>query len=266
MLDPYFNRIKPLKALIKQIFWWAADGPLTNHATATLFVSKEEMRLAPQSFWPYRANAQLMPFGIQDVPLPSKIFEKKFRALCPELADRNYLLFLSRLHPKKGCDLLLHAFVALNPPDVDLVLAGPDEGQKRLLEALAKTLGVSGRVHFPGMLQGDAKWGAYYGADVFILPSHQENFGLVVAEALACSLPVLTTNKVATAPIVASNFAGFVGTDDLAGIKAIIQTYMLLSSQDKERLSQNARQAFTKYFDVATLAPQMLEVFNQTNK
>jgi glycosyltransferase involved in cell wall biosynthesis len=76
-------------------------------------------------------------------------------------------------------------------------MAGPDQaGWQMKLEIQAEKLGISERVSWTGMLSGDLKWGAFHAADVFILPSHQENFGIVVAEALSCSLPVLISNKV----------------------------------------------------------------------
>ena len=74
-----------------------------------------------------------------------------------------------------------------------LVIAGPDQmGWQAELINIAKQLGVHDKILWAGMLQGDLKWGAFRAADAFILPSHQENFGIVVAEALSANLPVLT--------------------------------------------------------------------------
>ncbi len=100
---------------------------------------------------------------------------------------------------REGVRLLLRGFVefAKANQDTDLVVAGPDQvGLVPELRAIARDAGIEHRVHFPGMLAGDAKAGAFRGAQAFVLPSHQENFGIVVAEAMACETPVLISDKV----------------------------------------------------------------------
>src|SRR6185369_13539161 len=123
-----------------------------------------------------------------------------FFAAFPALKGRQFLLFLGRVHPKKGCDLLIRAFAkSLDKiaPDMDLVMAGPDQvNWVPELKALTKRLGVDNRVHWPGMLTGALKWGAFHSADALVLPSHQENFGIAVAEAMACCTPALISDKV----------------------------------------------------------------------
>ena len=111
----------------------------------------------------------------------ANFFSRAFR----ELRGERLLLFLGRLHEKKGCDLLLEAFRRVAPP-LHLVFAGPcaDADLEARLRALAEGLPVT----FTGPLYGEEKWAALAAAEVFILPSHQENFGMAVAEALACGL------------------------------------------------------------------------------
>lgn len=123
--------------------------------------------------------------------------------------DCPLVLFLGRLVSKKSPDLLLEAFAQWqqNSPrgqSAVLVLAGPEEGDgyRRTLETAASRLGLTGRVLFPGPLYDAAKWSAYRDADVFVLPSHNENFGNTVAEAVACGTPVLLTNCCGVAPLV----------------------------------------------------------------
>jgi glycosyltransferase involved in cell wall biosynthesis len=106
------------------------------------------------------------------------------------------LLFLSRVHPKKGVDLLLRAAAALKAsfPQLQVLIAGP--GEERYiaeLNALAAKLGIEQSTHFLGMIRGETKLSLYQAADVFVLPTHQENFGLVLPEAMACGVPVVTT-------------------------------------------------------------------------
>src|SRR5262249_60464072 len=89
------------------------------------------------------------------------------------------------------------AGVAAEEPRLHLLMAGPDQtGWVRQLKTRAEALDVADRITWPGMLQGDAKWGAFYCSEAFMLPSHQENFGISVAEAIGCGLPVLISDKV----------------------------------------------------------------------
>lgn len=103
-------------------------------------------------------------------------------------------LFLSRIHPKKGLPDLMRAWAALRPAGWELRVVGPDEGgHRREVEALALELGLGQSVSFHGPVGDEEKWRAMAAADLFVLPSHSENFGIVVAEALAAGAPVLTT-------------------------------------------------------------------------
>jgi len=121
--------------------------------------------------------------------------------------DAKLVLFLGRLVPKKSADLLVEAFAHWRKDTGRaqaslLVLAGPDEGDgyREKLETLSARLGLSGKVLFTGPLYDDAKWAAYRDADVFVLPSQNENFGNTVAEAVACGTPVIVTDRCGIAP------------------------------------------------------------------
>src|SRR6185437_1538003 len=106
---------------------------------------------------------------------------------------------LGRIHPKKGTDILIASFAAslAKNPDWQLVIVGPDQiGWQKELQALAESLGVSNRITWTGALAGSLKWGAFSASELFVIPSHQENFGIVVAEAMSCNLPVVMSNKV----------------------------------------------------------------------
>ncbi len=266
MLDPYFNKAHPVKAAAKQILWWFSGGPLLAHARNVFFATEEERQLARHSFWPFRCRERVIAFGTQDVPDNAEAQIAAFRAALPQLEGRKFLLFLSRIHPKKGCDLLIEAFAktaAARNTDVDLVIAGPDQvGLVAKLRTLAAELGVANRIHWPGMLRGDQKWGAFRKADAFILPSHQENFGMVIAEAMACGTPVLTTDKVNTWREVQDSGAGLIAKDDLDGITQLLEQFLALSSEEKQAMGQRARQGFLDKFDIGAMGPQLLEAFH----
>jgi len=137
------------------------------------------------------------------------------------------ILFLGRLSQKKSPDLLLSAFATLSSEALHLAFVGPDEaGMRAKLENTAAQLGLQSRVHFSGRLEGDAKWAAFRDADIFVLPSQNENFGNTAAEAVAAGTPVVVTDQCGIAPLLA-NVAGVVVKHEqyelAKGIKMLLQ-------------------------------------------
>ncbi len=267
MLDPWFRKAYPLKHWLKQLFWVLWQGKALHDAQYVLFTCKEEQALADGVFFGPSYNAEVVSFGTADVPVFDPSYEFEFRSKLPGLGQRPYFLFLSRVHRKKGCDLLIEAFskVCVEYPNIDLVVAGPDsEGLSAKLVALARSLGVEDRVHWPGMLQGREKWGAFYGADAFVLPSHQENFGIVVAEALACETPVLITDKVNIWREVASSGAGYVDNDTSAGVLRLLQRWLTTPKVEQAAMRTAARSGFMKHFHIETAASSLLDILQRT--
>ena len=143
------------------------------------------------------------------VDVPVTIPERGSFRRALEIADQDKLvLFLGRFSQKKSPDLLLRAFaglpesIAARDAAAHLAFVGPDEsGMKSRLQQMAAELGVSGRVHFCPPLEGEAKWSAYRDADIFVLPSQNENFGNTAAEAVAAGTPVIVTEHCGIAPL-----------------------------------------------------------------
>jgi glycosyltransferase involved in cell wall biosynthesis len=251
MLDPWFHRTYPLKTMLKQVFWWFSEGPLLAGAQAVLFTTEEERILARNAFRPYRCREAVVGYGTADVSGDPQEQIAAFRSRLPQLIDRRYLLFLSRIHAKKGCDLLIEAFAksAVKDPALDLVMAGPDQvGWATELKKNAANLGVADRVHWPGMLMGDAKWGAFHDCEALVLPSHSENFGIVVVEAMACGKPVLITNKVNVWREVEEGGGGVVANDDLRGIEQLLELFLALSQTERNQMGEAARATFLRHF------------------
>lgn len=258
MLDPWFKKHYPLKSVAKQISWIFNEGPLLRNAHRVLFTTEEEKLLARNCYWPYRISEQVVGYGAVDPP-GDNIGQQvaAFRRTLPALGERRYVLYLSRIHEKKGCDLLIKAFAdyADQHADIDLVIAGPDQdGLKASLQELASQLGVASRIHWPGMVTGDVKWGAYRAAQAFILPSHQENFGVVVAEALACGLPVLISDKVNIWREVAAERAGFVAPDTLDGTRQLFKSLFAQSEAERLLMGRRGRTCFEGHFDIRMAA------------
>lgn len=260
MLDPWFRRQFPLKHLKKWLYWPWADYRVARDARAVLFTCAQEMLLAPQSFRLYRAHAAVVGLGTTAPPASSAA---EFLACWPEFADKRLLLFMGRLHPKKGCDLLLEAFAATLAldPAWRLVFAGPDElGWQRELVARAVLLGIADRVVWTGMLRGTLKWSAYAAAEVFALPSHQENFGIAVAESLACGLPVLLSREVNIWREIDACGAGLVASDTLQGTKTLLREWADLTAEARAIMRQQARLCFTQHFDITASAARLIDV------
>ncbi len=274
MLDPWFKQEYPLKHLKKLLYWPFGQFPVLRDARAVLFTCEEERRLARQSFSRYRCREVPVNYGTASPPgdpvRQKELFFEKFQAL----RGRRLVTFLGRIHEKKGCDLLLKAFAqsrheAGNGIDgeLHLVMAGPNQtGWADELQKLATQLGVKSCVSFPGMVQGDLKWGMLHASDVFILPSHQENFGIAVAEALACHLPALISNKVNIWREIVTDNAGFAENDDLEGTVQLLRRWRLLSPDEREQMRRNARQCFLSRFEIQQAALSLVRVINESRK
>ena len=263
MLDPWFKKTYPLKHLKKWLYWPWAEYRVLRDARAVIFTCEEERLLARQSFWLYRANEAVTNYGTSSPPSNGHELAQRFVAAYPQLQGKRIVLFLSRIHEKKGCDLLIEAFAQVSTAhkDLHLVMAGPDQtGWAQQLKAQASRLGISDRVSWPGMLQGDDKWGAYYAAEVFCLPSHQENFGIVVAEALACGTPALISNKVNIWREIEADAAGFVDENTVEGTVRSLLRWLALEIKDNEQMAQRAERCFTQRFHIQRAAERLIEI------
>jgi glycosyltransferase involved in cell wall biosynthesis len=266
MLDPWFKRNYPLKHLKKWLYWPWAEYRVLRDARAVLFTSEEERLQARGSFWLYRANERVVAYGTSAPPDNAAALRENFVAAHPELRGRRTLLFLGRIHEKKGCDLLIKAFAAIaaKEPDLHLVMAGPDQtGWAQSLRETAQQLGVAGRITWPGMLRAEMKWGAFYTAEAFVLPSHQENFGIAVAEALGCGIPVLISDKVNIWREVSSHRAGLVAPDTREGTGQLLQEWLNLAAAEREAMGYRARALFSARFAVKAMAESLLAVIGE---
>lgn len=260
-LDQWLRRRYPITHAQRQLSWLLFQGPLLQGARRVFFTTESERvcaRNALIGFNDYRG--EVVSYGAADVAGDRGAQIRAFRAAAPALGERPYLLFRSPIHPDKGCDLLVKAFawIALSQPDLHLVIAGPDPiGWSAELKRIAARDGVAKRVHWPGLLSGDLKWGAFRGAEAYVLPSHRDNFAMGVAEALACATPVLITDRVDTWREVQAAGAGFVAADDQAGVDRLLQRWTTLDNLSRARMSVAARTCFQRHFDVTESAASL---------
>ena len=282
MMDPWFKRQYPLKHLKKYVYWLLAEQWVFRRAVAVIFTADEERRLARQSFRWYQCREKVVPLGIE---VPSGLGEAliaKFQEQWPFLKGKRVLLYLGRLHPKKGPELAIQAFAAVwwsLPPEERsacvLVMAGPVAGTG-VGPAYALSLQDLAVTHFPepefaesrpivftGMLQGDLKWGALHACEAFLLPSHQENFGIAVVEALACGKPVLISNQINIWREIEQDGAALVGADTLAGTRSCLQRWFQLAEAERSLLGIRARACFEKRFEIGIAAKRFVTILNE---
>ena len=212
MLDPYSLSMKALKKAVYLRFFESRN---LARAQRVIYTTAEEQRLAALAGLPL-PPAELVPLGARASSASADQLRSSFVARFPQAEGRRRLLFLGRLHPKKGIDRILDALreVQQSAPDVLLVLAGDGDSQYvRQLEQRVSALALDGHVLFAGRLDGELKWAAFAAAELFLLPSHQENFAITVAEAMQMGVPVIITDKVNTWPYVEEAGAGLVLAD-----------------------------------------------------
>jgi glycosyltransferase involved in cell wall biosynthesis len=262
MLDPYFKRRFPLKHLKKFVYWYWNEKLVLTGARCVLFTTKTEAGLAKESFsgtW----REKITPLGAEPPAFNPTVSVPKFLETCPGVSGKHFLLFLGRLHPKKGPDLLLRAFAAAGDADGNLVMAGPSANEYRAdLQDLATKLGIAKRVHWPGMLLGEAKWGALAACEAFVLTSHQENFGIAVVEALACGKPVLLTKPINIAEDCRADGCALVEEDTVEGATRLLREWNALSSKKCSAMSQQALETFEKRYDMRKNTAAILHVFD----
>jgi len=194
---------------LKQVSFRLIETPILRDASLIHFTSEQE-----------RSEAMDLDIRTPSVVIPNPLPSSssacprgQFREQYPQLTNRTILLFLSRFDRKKGLDLLIDAFVKVRAkaPDVALVLAGGgDPSLIAELRAHAERLGVASDIFWPGFLDGPEKWAAFADADLFVLPSYSENFGIAVVEAMAAGLPVVVSDQVGIHCEIASAQAGAV--------------------------------------------------------
>jgi glycosyltransferase involved in cell wall biosynthesis len=266
MLDPWFKRQYPLKHLKKWMYWPWAEYRVLRDAQAVLFTCESERILARNSFWLYRCHEKVVNYGTANPKGDPPAELAQFFGRYPQLRGRKLALFMGRIHPKKGCDLLIESFakVFARHPEWHLVMAGPDQlGWQEKLSQQGRRLGIADRITWTGMISGKLKWGALRAAEIFVLPSHQENFGIVVAEALAAGVPALLSNQVNIWREVENDGAGISADDNGPATCRMLETYLGMPAEKKQAMRRAARACFEQRFEIQQAAHTLHAVLQQ---
>jgi glycosyltransferase involved in cell wall biosynthesis len=233
-LDPYmYDKSSSSSLWLKRLYERRFDMPNLNAASAIHYTAEDERELA--SFLKLRAPSFIVPNGLEWERYRTLPKRGEFRSKWG-IGDAPVVLFLGRLHFKKGLDLLVPAFQTVRQavPNAQLVIAGhenDDYGQQ--VRGWVSERGLDSAVHFVGPLQGADVVQAYVDADVFALPSYTENFGMTVIEAMACSLPVVISDRVNIHHEISESGAGLVTRCEVDEVASGLLT--LLSDPDRRR-------------------------------
>ncbi|MEM8867177.1 MAG: glycosyltransferase [Verrucomicrobiota bacterium] len=254
MLDPWFNQTYPLKKLKKQLYWSWGEHPVLSKAKAVLFTCEEERCLARKSFSPYRVREHVIGYGT------SIASEADSASVFTRPTPQPYFVFLGRVQEKKGVDLLVAAYSRLrseHPEMPDLVIAGPEQ-QPEYAQSIKETFPLPS-IHWIGPVNSTDKWSLLRQAAALTLVSHQENFGLVVAEALAMGTPVLISDKVNIWREIDEAGAGMVGPDTLEGAETILLKWIGQSSSEMAAMQRKAKQVFIEHFDIQKATHRLID-------
>ena len=251
MLGP-LGKVSGWKYFKKLTYWILVEYWVVRSAAFAVFTSDEEARLA-RGFFPFHRWKQAVVGN--GVSLPEAVGpESTARMLSrfPELAGKSLVLCLGRLHPGKGCDILLKAFAAelVRDAQYHVVFAGPqsDPDYGSALRQLASALSIAERVTWTGMLTGGDREAIFAMSTVFVSPSHHENFGIAVIEAVARELPAIVTNKVNTHGILSSGGAAIVCDDTVQGVRGALRKWLAMSEHEKASMRDRQRALYQQMF------------------
>lgn len=249
MLQPWALQQKSLK---KQLAWllYQKNDLLTAtvlHATADDEVEAIKSKVV-------NANVVNIPNGTD---LPSAGWLESVR----EKKDHKTVLFLSRIHPKKGLLMLLEAWAIVRPRRWKLVIAGPDEdGHRRQVEALITKLGLINEIELVGEVQGKAKERLFANSELFILPTYSENFGIVVAEALAHQLPVITTTGAPWAELTSRKCGWWVDPEPKA-IADALKVAITTPGQELVEMGRRGRNFVESEYEWKSISNRFLDLY-----
>ena len=245
----------------KKIYFNVVEKENLNQATAIHYTSEKE-KLSAERLG-VSAKGVVVPLGLQlDAQyqaIPKGSFKQKFQ----EIGDRRLIIFLSRIDPKKGLELLIEALAGLKKSRPDFFLAVAGSGKEEYLKILRKKikdLQLEKQVLFAGHLQGEAKYELLRDADLFVLPSYQENFGFAVVEALAMGIPVVVSDQVDISKEIEAYRAGKVVPCDVKSL-ALAVDELLDNEKEKMSMGENARRLFLEKFSREKMAIGLINLY-----
>jgi glycosyltransferase involved in cell wall biosynthesis len=256
MLAPWFKSHR-IKFFLKTIFWLLFERHVINNADKVLFTCKQEMYAARDSFRPYTPNEAVVTLGCAEPPLLNNEVNNTL--------DYNYFIFLGRLDPIKALDNLIVGYskarLKNNSVFPKLLLVGPSSKKyESELKSLVIDCGVSNDVIFFGPCFSSQKWELMRNAQALILPSHHENFGMVVCESIALGIPVLISENVNIQKEIISAGAGLVFKNTPFEISSYLLKFNQLSPIDVQNMSKSCIKLYRARFTNKAAAKELESV------
>lgn len=251
MLEPWALAHKRWKKLIA---WHVYQRRLINQAV-TLHATSERERSNFKTLG-LKPPTATIPWGVSLPPARITKHETRNTELSPRTA-----LFVGRIYPVKGLPLLIEAWARVRPDNWKLRIVGPDEaGHRAHVEASVRQQGLSAVVEFTKELTGPAKEAAYAEAELFVMPSHTENFGMAIAEALAHGVPVITTKGAPWQELIAHRCGWWVdiGVEPLA---CALREATQLTDEQRQEMGLRGRKLIETNYTWPAAAQQMLAVY-----
>jgi glycosyltransferase involved in cell wall biosynthesis len=248
---------------MKKISFYLFERHILRHAARVQLTSIQERNESEALGIPMASV--LLPLGLEQAffePLPAS---DTFRRAYPALQGKTVILFLAGLDAVKGLDLLLPAFAELRRtrPDVVLVLAGSGDAEfTEGLRAQARRLGIEQDVIFTGFLAGEDKRAAFAAADLFVLPSYSENFGVVVVEAMASSVPIIISDRVGLAEDIRQADAGVIVPCQHEALVARMAE-LIDDPQRRHALAQQGRLLAEQRFSLEAMTDGLVQLYNE---
>lgn len=242
--------------------WFLYEKQNLNSATAFHATSVEEANSIRKLG--YKQPVALIPNGVSIPTINEQANRQILSEKFPELAEKKWLLFLSRIHPKKGLDNLLYVWQSLANyfPEWHLIIAGADLiGYQAELEVLVESLKLKQQVTFTGMLSGQLKYSALTNADLFVLPTHSENFGIAIAESLAYGVPVITTKGTPWQELETYSCGWWI-EDNQPSLAIALTKAMKMSSQERQQMGDRGRNLVQAKYSWNSIAKQMADFYN----
>ena len=258
-LEPWRLRRGYLRPLKKKIYLELIAKPIMERAACLQAASMQEVESLRSAG--YRGPVAIIPGGV-DADTLNACDLSECDEYWPELKDRPVVLFMSRLSPEKGLDLLipLWADIVKSPAHRDalLVVAGPSHrGYRETVEAMIGKHDLQPHVRVTGMVQGPRKRALLSRADVFVLPSYSENFGIVVPEALACQTPVVTTTGTPWQQLQTTDAGRYVSpTRDQ--LTEALRELLEMSSSQRDAMGRRGRDLVQQHYTWQKVAGQFL--------
>jgi len=260
MLGPWAVNHHGFRKRIYAFLWERAN---LNHANTVICVTPQETQEAVN--FGIKAPTFVIPNGVERNKLDSIPPRSQFRNKNPKFANKFIILFLGRLHPKKGIDALIKAYGRLfqKPGNTHLIIAGPeeDQGYVKRLRGLVGKQNLSSGVTFLGPVYDKAKWELLSGSDLFVLPSKGEGFSVAVLEAMAASLPVVITRE-CHFPEIETNGAGCIFDGDVDSLVLAISK-ILVDERRAHEMGERGRQMVQSKYHWEAIALKLMPLYRQ---